>query len=88
MYACMHVCVHAHVPVHVHVYIAAAKEPRATALAPLRALLATLCSRTSNFEIMAVRQPVYLLLRACYYAPLYYFCFCYATATCPVLVRS
>jgi|TARA_B110001469_G_scaffold119730_1_gene127554 hypothetical protein len=35
-------------------FVLVAREPAAAALAPLRALLAALCSRTSNFEIIAV----------------------------------
>lgn len=35
-------------------FLLVTKEPAAAALAPVRALLAALCSRTSNFEILAV----------------------------------
>ena len=35
-------------------FLLVTKEPAAASLAPLRALLAALCSRTSNFEILAV----------------------------------
>ena len=35
-------------------FVLVTEEPAAAALAPLRALLAALCSRTSNFEIIAV----------------------------------
>ena len=35
-------------------FLLVTKEPAAAALVPVRALLAALCSRTSNFEILAV----------------------------------